>query len=51
MSLLLRIVAQVVWRVEGPLAEVEFLELGDLPVQVSDHMKQTQHELLHLLSS
>jgi len=24
---------EVVWRVEGPLAEVEFLELGDLPVQ------------------
>ena len=29
-----KVALQVLWRVEGPLAEVEFLELGDLPAQV-----------------
>ena len=40
-------IAQVVWRVEGPLAEVEFLELGDLPVQAGDQMmrKKRKHEV------
>ena len=37
----------MVWQVEGPLAEVEFLELGDLPVQAGDQMmrKKRKHEV------
>ena len=45
----------MLWRVEGPLAEVEFLELGDLPAQVEfntlqkpkpKHTKKEQHFIL-----
>ena len=37
------VAVQVLWRVEGPLAEVEFLELGDLPAQVGFNTFQKQN--------
>ena len=37
----------MLWRVEGPLAEVEFLELGDLPAQVGFNTLQKNKTLTY----